>query len=194
MSVLKVSDFAVKYGIRRTNVYVYRDRRKLIIEDGFLDESNPINKLWISERSASEIKKIHEPKKLNGKKKKEIEQNQESLNNTEVIIQQALLKDQKLQQEVRLVKLKADKEEGKLINTELVKYSVPEVIKNYKMLFVQQTEQLIRDILNELQVDNEKLTNTLTKLKEISNNSSTKANEEAKRVIKNVIIESQKIR
>jgi hypothetical protein len=218
MALLKVSEFAEQYGIERENVYTYRNRKRLIIIDGYLDEDNPINRLWIEQRKGllevkrgrpkSTVKKEPIPKPKKEHKtvipKKEVT-SYEYTEDTErtrmvigrskdnlssVILYEQELKTQKLEEDLRLSRLKTDKIEGKLVPINLVKTSTGEIIVRYKTTFLQQTEQLIRDILNELQAPNEKITGVCSRLVDIANESSKRAVSETKIAIKNIIEES----
>jgi len=60
----------------------------------------------------------------------------------------------------------------------------------YKSVFVQQTDQLLRDTLNSLGVENSILTSTLSRLTDIANEASSRAVTEAKFAVENSISDS----
>jgi len=60
----------------------------------------------------------------------------------------------------------------------------------YKSAFVQQTDQLLRDTLNSLGVENSVLTSALSRLTDIANEASSRAVMEAKFAVENSISDS----
>ena len=106
---------------------------------------------------------------------------------------------QELNKRIKLadLRLKAQKEHmqdieiqrisGKLLRTDLVNRMTSEVILRYKSTFVQQADQLIRDLCNENGISNIQMTASLSKLTDIANNSSKRANQETKYVIEQII-------
>jgi hypothetical protein len=106
---------------------------------------------------------------------------------------------QELNKRIKLadLRLKAQKEymqdieiqriSGKLLRTDLVNRLTSEVILRYKSTFLQQADQLIRDLCNENGISNIQMTASLSKLTDIANNSSKRANQETKYVIEQII-------
>lgn len=210
MALLKVSEFAEKYNVTRTNLYTYRDRGKIIISSGYIDEDNPINKIFIDTREISfkvkvkpsentthvpEPAKIEDsiPAKASNKKVKDATSFDKSSIYTEHK-RTTKLRDEKLEEEIRLAKLRNDRIEGRLIPVDIIKRATTEMIARYKMTFLQQTEQLIRDTLNELLAGNEKITSTCSKLTDIANDASKRAVQETKITIKNIVEDSVNVK
>jgi hypothetical protein len=210
MGLLKVTEFAEKYNLNRTNIYTYSKRSKLIITEGYIDESNPINKIFIESRETSAKVKVrpsadkeHVTVIPREQSADELETTKETKERTKRITRAVSdplylefqktnnLRDEKLHEEIRLARIRNDKTEGRLLPTDLIKQSVGELISRYKMSFLQQTEQLLRDILNEVQATNDQITSSCSKLTDIANNSSKQAVTETKAVIQNIINESK---
>lgn len=202
MGLLKVQEFSDKYKIKRTAVYTYRDRKKIIITEGYVDEENPINKIFIESRKTSgKVKtKVETEYKtvipdlttpVEPEKSKRITR---AVNDPLYLEFQATnkLRDQKLEEEIRLARIRNDRAEGRLIQTDVVKKILGEVIARYKAMYHQQTEQLLRDTLNELQAGNIKITETCSKLTDIANESSKRSLQEIKMNLSNIINETQK--
>lgn len=208
MALLKVSEFAEKYNIRRTNIYEYQKRGKLIIAEGYLDELNPINKIFIESREVSPNVKVKPSQKFENisviteqtaeKTKKLTDDSQKkrriTAQSNDPILREfretQKLRDEKLNQEIRLVRIRNDKMEGRLIPVDIAKRSMSEIISRYKMSFLQQTEQLIRDVLNECQAGNERITSACSRLTDIANSASKSAITETKFTIQSIIEET----
>lgn len=205
MALLKVSEFAATYGFVRNNVYTYEKRGKLIITDGYIDEANPINRLFIDSRNhspkveASEIKRTasstkHKPEnKAIAEKQtrtRTIISNSKDENKYVELIRSRQLQDQKIIEEVRIAKIRADKMEGKLIPVEIVNNGGKEIFNRYKQIFLQQTEQLIRDTFNELLIENKTIKATCSKLVDISNECSNRVFKEFRSLIDGIVEQS----
>jgi hypothetical protein len=203
MAILKVSEFAEKYGIKPPNIHTYKNRKKLIVTDGYIDEENPINKIFVDGRKTSAKVKpkgkeyktvIPEP----ATNESETEAQAEKTKRITRAIKDPLylefqntnkLRDQKLEEEIRLARIRNDRIEGRLIPTEMVKKVLGEVVSRYKAMLIQQTEQLLRDTMNELQAGNMKITEACSKLTDIANESSRRSLQEIKANINNIINE-----
>lgn len=196
MKLLLIKDFAIKYGIKRENVYTYKNRGKLVLNEGFVDEENPINKIFIASRSRSNHVKVNGKIKEVDKIPERVEQKKVKRNgyeNDPTVIkfnETADLKDENLKEDLRLKRLKNDKTEGKLIPTESVKQYVGEVVLRYKTSFLQSTEQLFREVLNEMLADNSRITNTCSRLTDIANEASKRTMSEVRITIDSIIEES----
>jgi DNA polymerase III delta prime subunit len=209
MGLLRVSEFAEKYGIVRNNVYTYEKRRKLIITDGWVDEDNPVNKLWIQTKTGEFqkvkkeiVKKVKEyetviPKQTRGEVEISNEVTQKKIKSivnysdgsTGEILRTNQLKDELLELDIRMKRLKTEREEGKVVSVDLVKQSVSEIVMRFKTSFLQQVEQLTRDVLNEVQAGNETITSTCTRLIDISNEVSKRALKETDITMSNIVEE-----
>jgi hypothetical protein len=219
MGLLKVIEFAEKYGITRTNVYTYEKRRKVIIVDGYVDEDNPINRLFVETRKKSrivhktkkEVKTVREVKEIKPKEyvtkipetKQEIQDESITRNKitaltsykerTDSILDTNDLKDELLRVDLRIKQLRADVQERKLIPFDLAKQGIIEVVTRFKSSFIQQIEQLMRDSLNEMQAPNEIITRSCSRIIDISNEVSKRAHQEAEITMSNIADESSRL-
>jgi len=199
--ILKVSEFAEKIGAKPQSVNTWGRRGKLLIINGKLDTEHPANKLFVDlrfNRYVADEKEIEEKPVIQNDEPEKIipvEEKPErvSTNNTESAYEGIRLLDKlralKYKEDIRSLKLKNEVVEGKLVPVDLVKKSVSEIVMRFKTAFLQQSEQLTRDVLNELQADNKIITLTCTKLIDVSNEVSRRALQETEIVIGNIIDE-----
>jgi hypothetical protein len=201
MAKLKVSEFATNYGLERTNVYTYKKRGKLIIsDDGYVDEDNPINKIFIDSRETSAKVKVKPSEKEQlANVTKDAEETPQPNKRISKAVRDPLylefqqtnkLRDEKLHEEIRQARLRNDRIEGRLVSVDAVKKVLGEVINRYKAMYSQQTEQLIRDTLNELQAGNDIITRACSKLTDISNESTKRSIYEIRQNMGNIVNES----
>jgi hypothetical protein len=201
MGLLKVPEFAEKYGLNRTNVYTYKKRGKLIfLEEGYIDEDDPINKIFIDSRETSAKVKVKPSEKEQPTKvPKSVEEPPKQGKRISRAVNDPLylefqqtnnLRNEKLQEEIRQSRLRNDRIEGRLVSVDAVKKVLGEVINRYKAMYSQQTEQLIRDTLNELQAGNEIITRACSKLTDISNESTKRSIFEIRQNMGNIVNES----
>ncbi len=87
-------------------------------------------------------------------------------------------------------KLLLAKARRKLVSTDIVGRSVSEVVHRYQASMINEMDQLMRDTLNELQVDNVVLTKALSRITDIANEISERAINEAKIAIINSFSDS----
>ena|ERR1035437_5859615 len=180
-----VSEFAKRLGCKRETIYTYGKRGKIIIIGGKIDDENGTNMVFLSTRnnvsdeSGSVVLKATQ---------KESTCNTETEVNEYASLSQAKLK--KAIEDAKFAKLRNEKISGKLVSTDVVGRFTQEVIMRYKSAFVQQTDQLLRDTLNSLGVENSILTSTLSRLTDIANEASSRAVMEAKFAVENSISDS----
>jgi hypothetical protein len=211
MNVVEFQEFAKMSGIPANTVSIYIKRGKIIPEkvigEGkgrrvLIDTDNPLNRSFILSRKTfvakkeitrsdltdEQIMKIHH--EVNDEQ--ETGENEEkSLNNhyhLDIQLKKAELKLRKQKQKINDITI--ERREGQLIPTDIVGKAVAEVVLRYKTTIVQDIDKLIRDVLNTLQADNRLLTETLSKLTDIANEASHRANIEAKIAIENSITDS----
>jgi hypothetical protein len=184
--IYTVKTFAAKLGVKSQTVNTWGKRGKLLIEAGKINDKNEINSYFL-ERRSEETKEVEENKTDKTTEKTSSNSTNEAVSSTTKL---NVLKVAKLQEDYKFAKLRNEKISGKLIQTDIVGFATAEVIMRYKSTFIQQTDQLIRDTLNSLGVDNKILTETLSKLTDIANKASKRANIEAKRAIENSISDS----
>lgn len=103
----------------------------VVDEDGLIDDENPINKEWIE-------KKLNEAEK--GKQ----------VNKVKFNAKKAELETEKLEEELRVARIKRQKMEGELIPTSLVKNMFQTHFKNFKRTFTAASEQISTDLVKKL--------------------------------------------
>jgi hypothetical protein len=201
MPIITIKELSDLTGIPPKNIHTYISRGKLIQrKDKLIDDTVQVNADFIAKYRKIKSELIETPVLVTESAKKQPKKTQPESENkpeseqiyySENKLRQ--LKGEKLNEDIKLAKLRNDKIEGKLIPTDIIQRAIQEVIQRYKMTFVQQSEQLIRDLLNELQAGNEIITKACTKNIEISNAAFTRAIFESKQAIKNSISESLSI-
>lgn len=77
------------------------------------------------------------------------------------------------------------KAKRKLISSDVVSKAVAEVVQRFQASFLQQSDQLVRDLLNTFQADSETITEALSRLTDIANEVSERAVNEARIAIEN---------
>ena len=213
MGILKVTEFAEKHNINRPNIYTYQKRDKLVITQGYIDEDNPVNRLFIESRKRSNAVK---PKEVRQReiRPREVKQKQVIPDTTnepiqakteekitilkadtpesERLIESYYIKDEMLKVDLRIKQLKADVQEGKLVPVDMVKQSVSEIVARFKASFIQQIEQLTRDTLNELQAPNEIITRSCSRIIDISNDVVHRATQETAITMTRIVEESSR--
>ena len=183
--IQKVGEFAKRLGVKPQNINTWGKRGKLFIQNGMIDDENETNVFFLSQRkiTQSEDGTVTSEPIL-----------KESTNNTEKEVNEyASLSQAKLKkaiEDAKFAKLRNEKISGKLVSTDVVGRFTQEVIMRYKSAFVKQTDQLLRDTLNSLGVENSVLTSALSRLTDIANEASSRAVMEAKFAVENSISDS----
>jgi hypothetical protein len=194
----KVSKIAEMMCLKAPTIHKWGERGKVLIEGGLIDLEIEPNKTFFTEKGLIAGWQKSEPKKDEGQKSEqgiiEIKPTRETGANSRENVSETqknnILKRAKTKEELDFLKLRNEKIRGDLIPKDLVGRVTAEVIARYKSTFVQQTDELIRDVCNENGISNEKRTELLTKLTLIANESSKRANQEAKIAIENSVSDS----
>ena len=197
MPIHTIKGISILTGIPAKNIHTYIHRGKLLEKPkGLIDDSNPMNMEFINKHKLSESNTktdetliIKENKPVENKKQKK-EVKDESFETYVSENGLRTLKAEKLEEDIKLAKMRNEKIEGKLIPTDIIQRAIQEVIQRYKMTFVQQSEQLLRDTLNEMSASNEVITKVCSTNIQLSNEAFTRAIAETKLAIKNSISES----
>lgn len=142
MAKLSKKEFAAKCDIPTNSLSVYIKRGKVILNaDDEIDDTDPRNDTFLkkqlvkaSHKSVTEVE-IKEPVITKNTAKSEVESNNEV---AKLDLQKTSIQVEKLQQEVRLLKIKAEKLNGIVVPTELV---VP--------IFLQHNQSIITEVHNE---------------------------------------------
>jgi len=204
MAKYKQIEFAELCGIKRGQVSVYVSRGKLIIEDELLDENNPINQMFIQkclikrkeekynepEQNTVQISDSDEdnailehPKREKGKRK------EGNSDYAQQLIEMNKLKNEKLEEEIELLKKRNMKMDGEAIPT----VAVLSVISFFGKSYTDGTNQLMDNVLNQI---SQRKALTAAEHSEFRgmiikgiNEVATRANRESKKNIDNIIRE-----
>lgn len=192
MALLKVKEFGEKYGITRNNVYTYRDRGKLIIVEGFIDEANPINKLFIDSRPTTQ-KVVQSSKEISQESPKHLEKTTDAISSAtrpknskesetvEALNRIALLKEQKLRAEIEGLELANKVKSGELIPIDFASNVFGIFLRNVASTFYNSADNYTLEVCNKLSAERELLAEFRGFLKKVVNESVHRAKEMAKK-------------
>jgi hypothetical protein len=216
MQIVGQQEFAMLCNIDTRQISVYIKRGKIIPEkiigEGkgrtvLIDTEHAVNKLFIKTREILNINKGRvnlQPKINTVNTDKQSVSSENQLNNS-VDIQDVEepssdvieLNTQLKQSELRIRNQKEENNriylerlKGNLIYTDVGGRLMGECIQRYKSSMIQDVDELIRDICNTNQIDNILLTEYLSKLRQLSNRNSERADEESKIAVRNSITDS----
>jgi len=202
MGFIKASEFADKYNITRNNVYTYQKRGKILITDGLIDESNPINKLFIASRQAKEaIKQVSQPieqeiitpKSLKPEATQDFKDTTEKIKSIKqtkdpqtvlafnVAINIDKLREQKLHEEVEGLRLKNKIQAGELIPIDYAINVFGIYLRSIVSSFYNTSDNYTVEICNRLAADRVTMAELRGLLKKTINESTAQAKEAAKK-------------
>lgn len=218
MRLVELREFAILANLKTKYVSDYLKRRKIVAEkiigEGrgrqvIFDVDNPVNSLFIRTRQIHIARKASQEKKVisnnsNPDKQSSLEKlpDELDLNALQEIDEEPSTDPLKLDIQLKKAELKLryqkskfnqlliEKAEGRLIYTDIVGKLTGEVIRRYKATMVQDIDELIRDYFNINQIGNDQLTEALSKLRDIANKNSERADMEAQNAIENSVQES----
>lgn len=191
----KVSKIAEMMGQKPQSINTWGRRGKVLIIDGVIDLDVEPNKTFFKEKGLIANPKISLPDKPKEESEEiEIKQSKRYTGNSSENVSASqklnILKVAKLKEDYEFARLRNEKIRGELISTDIVGRATAEVILRYKSTFVQQADELIRDLCNENSISNKKRTEFLSRLTLIANEASERANMEAKIAVENSISDS----
>lgn len=191
----KVSKIAEMMGQKPQSINTWGRRGKVLIIDGVIDLDVEPNKTFFKEKGLIANPKISLPDKPKEESEEiEIKQSKRYTGNSSENVSASqklnILKVAKLKEDYEFARLRNEKIRGELISTDIVGRATAEVILRYKSTFVQQADELIRDLCNENSISNKKRIEFLSRLTLIANEASERANMEAKIAVENSISDS----
>jgi len=191
----KVSKIAEMMGQKPQSINTWGRRGKVLIIDGTIDLDVEPNKTFFKEKGLIANPKISLPDKPKEEPEEvEIKQSKRYTGNSSENVSASqklnILKAAKLKEDYEFARLRNEKIRGELISTDIVGRATAEVILRYKSTFVQQADELIRDLCNENSISNDKRTQFLSRLTLIANEASERANMEAKIAVENSLSDS----
>ena len=213
MKIIKQQDFAKLAEIENKQISVYLKRGKVIADkivgEGkgrvvTFDIDHPVNKSFLESRMILLGNKKQERDEITGDLSdllngeddlkelqatsdigSEDESKTKKMSSYELDIElkraELVLRNQK----EKIQDLMLAKARKKLVSTDVVGRAVADVIHRFQATIVQEIDLLIRDTLNSIQVDNELITKTLSRLIDIANEVSERAINESKIAIIN---------
>lgn len=204
MAKYKQIEFAELCGIKRGQVSVYVGRGKLIVEDELLDENNPINRAFIEKCQIKQISKnpsasnssqpavsITESKAVSrtGKKDKIGRKSGGDSSYAQLLKEMNELKNEKLLEEIELLKKRNMKMDGESIPTA----AVISVISFFGKSYTDGTLQLMDNFLNQVSARKSLTASEHAEFRGIIikgiNEVATRTNKESKKNISNIIKE-----
>ena len=204
MAKYKQIEFAELCGIKRGQVSVYVARGKLIVEGELLDENNPINKAFIekcqvkgilkksndSEQNTAVISNTEQNNTISESAKKQKSKRKSSGSDYgDVLIEMNELKNEKLLEEIELLKKRNMKMNGESIPTA----AVLSVISFFGKSYTDGTNQLMDNFLNQISARKSLTASEYAEFRGILikgiNEVATRANKESKKNIANIIKE-----
>lgn len=218
MRLVEQKEFAIMANLKTKHISGYLNRRKIVAEkivgEGrgrqvIFDVDNPVNNLFIrtrqvfvTKKSQSLVKDIHDKTDGNTVVLPEQSSDEPNLNEIQEIDPEPSTDPMKLDIQLKQAELKLryqktkfnqlliEKAEGRLIYTDIVGNLTGEVIRRYKATMVQDIDELIRDYFNINQIGNDQLTEALSKLRDVANKNSERADMESQIAIENSVQDS----
>jgi hypothetical protein len=200
MSILKVSEFAEYYGLVRNNVYTYQKRNKIIIENGYVDTENPLNKLFIAtlkhkdpantvltEVSTQQKTEEIKSKESGSEAKEKTTRQYKGVEIYEGIRKLDILREKKLTAEIEEIELRNKVKAGELIPKNFVMSLFQRFVVSNTTSFYNASDNLLMEICEKFEIDLETSAKLKGRLKEIVNVSIENAQKETKKDISQII-------
>lgn len=202
MPVFTIKDIAEKCSMEPKNIHTYIGRGKLIKrKDGLIDTTNIVNKEFLlkyqvlDKKDEDEVKipaviESKEPKISSKSNQSKATQSNKKENDSDVdenlkafVTANTLngLKAEKTRWEIEILKLKSKVQSGDLIPISIAENVTTVHFNSITAVFYNSIDNQISDICNELGVEREKLTTIRGKLKQILNDSVSKAKEKSRK-------------
>ena len=197
MPVFTVKEIADSCSMEPKNIHTYISRKKLVKrKDGLIDDSNPINKLFLQEHQVWPVDKtLEQPKDKNKQTDTKVRQlnvkppksppddglASEVLRTITTDNELKKLKAEKMQMEIEILKLKKSIQSGKMIPLSAAENVVSVHFNSITSVFYSAVDNEISDICNELSLPREKLSSLRARLKKIINDNVVKSKGKSKK-------------
>lgn len=181
---------------------VYKKRGKVIIENDFIDDTNPINQEFIFKRQQQleksnqvspvvpELKVIQSPPPQNKIKKTiSVGDLETQLSWKELDSAKKSLDIEKITEEIEILKVKKDKLHGAVIPTEIVKIIFGQQFKSITAAFHNGADNYLVELAKLKDLNREEMAIIRGKLIEIINKAVNDSVDESKKMIKNIVSE-----
>lgn len=200
MPIISIKEAAEKCSKTPKDIHVYISRGKLIKrKDSTIDTENTTNKLFflkygVQEKKAEEIEVIKEipnqpkisPKPSKQSKKKQLDDDE----NTNVVYSAAnldALRSEKLEQEIIALKLKNQRLEGEVVETDLIQQTTFEIINAFRSNLLIAAKSVLRTNMSDLEASNDVVTRAISDLEVLFNSHTSEAIENVKQAILKVL-------
>jgi hypothetical protein len=203
MALWKQVELAANIGLSKGHVNVYVQRGKIILnKDKYFDTENIVNKDWLEKRQAKQdgrqpADKLNPPQ--TGSKFKSIEKKNATSDDIEVEKKVSFfktsenLKNEKLEEEIKLLKLKIQKEEGRSIPIDFTQRLFELHFKNVSAEFFNVADNYTSIIVSKLNGNRNDLAEFRQVLKKVINESIEEAKKTSKKdlelISKNILID-----
>lgn len=206
MALYKQVEFAEKCGISRAQLSVYKNRNKIIVDGGFVDDSKPINAEFmrkclekLKDKLTKEVTMVqnldtpvqNQTQSTESKEKKQVKVDVDAP--AESIYELDRIKKgldiQKTAEEIEILKVKKDKLHGVVIPTELVKIVFTQHSKSIGSSFHNASETFLTMIGKKKGLNINEMAELRGELIEIINTAVAESIIESKKQIKNIVDE-----
>ena len=190
-----VAELAKKIGKKPSYLYVYKKRGKIIIEDGKINDNIPLNAAFIQKKLAEIDQKNIE---LEPEKSSKNHNNRIKSDDIDTDLQQKItfqsqlsdkLKNEKLQEELEITRIKKKKLLGEVVPTDQVKILFNTHFRNVSIEFYNAIDGYTTIMIKKIGGDRNDLAEIRVKLKELVNQFVQKAKTRSKDDIQSIINE-----
>ena len=197
MPIISIKEAAEKCSKTPKDIHVYISRGKLIKrKDSTIDTENTTNKLFFAkygvEKKEPEPVEIlkEEPKKETYKPKQQKNTKPKEEDNADVVYSAAnldALRSAKLEQEIIALKLKNQRLEGEVVETDLIQQTTFEIINAFRSNLLIAAKSVLRTNMSDLEASNDIVTRAITDLEVLFNSHTSEAIENVKQAILKVL-------
>lgn len=205
MPVITIKEAASKCSMEPKNIHTYITRGKLIKrKDNLIDDSHPVNIAFFAKHSKAKTEEIQEmqevievvkpettevkePKQPKEHKQRKVSNTDNDYSRFDIANNLDRLKAQKLTEEIIALKLKNQRLEGEVIETELIKQATFEVVNAFRTNLLLAAKNTLRNALGDLGATNEQLTKSAANLEVLFNTHTSDAIENVKTSIERIL-------
>ena len=197
MPIISIKEAAEKCSKTPKDIHVYISRGKLVKrKDSTIDTENTTNKLFFAkygvEKKEPEPIEIlrEEPKKEIYKPKQQRNTKPKEEDNADVVYSAAnldALRSAKLEQEIIALKLKNQRLEGEVVDTDLIQQTTFEIINAFRSNLLIAAKSVLRTNMSDLEASNDIVTRAITDLEVLFNSHTSEAIENVKQAILKVL-------
>ena len=197
MPIISIKEAAEKCSKTPKDIHVYISRGKLVKrKDSTIDTENTTNKLFFAKYGVEKKEPepieilIEEPKKEIYKPKQQRNTKPKEEDNADVVYSAAnldALRSAKLEQEIIALKLKNQRLEGEVVETDLIQQTTFEIINAFRSNLLIAAKSVLRTNMSDLEASNDIVTRAITDLEVLFNSHTSEAIENVKQAILKVL-------